>query len=277
MSRHDRKPRPELAAGGENQLRPPGGVDHAAYNQARSRRGRRPFPSSDIMSDTLPATLGELRAQGYQSRSVKSEMRSNLLAKLRAREPLFPGIVGYDETVVPQVENAILNAILTFDGDRAHAVGIFCHGLKGSLQTGHNLTTLAALARALTKSTHSGAKVVLYACSAADTPVKNGPGGDDGFADRLRDALIRHAPGHWKGGHVDAHVTAGHATTNPYVRRFTCDLAVPSETVLGIVGGEWIVPPGSKWWKAWDAALHGDLRFRFPFMSISEIRAELER
>lgn len=160
---------------------------------------------------------------------------------------------------------------------RVDAVGIFCHGLTRSLQTGHVIGNVDRLANALTNATKPGAKVVLYACSAADTPVKNGPGGDDGFADRLRDALIHRAPSHWYFGHVDAHVTAGHATTNPYVRRFTCNIAVPSETVLGIVGGEWIVPPGSKWWKAWDAALHGDLRFRFPFMSIAEIRAELER
>jgi magnesium chelatase subunit I len=56
----------------------------------------------------LPNNLGELRASGYRSRSVKDEMRANLLRKLRAGERLFPGIVGYDETVVPQIVNAIL-------------------------------------------------------------------------------------------------------------------------------------------------------------------------
>ncbi|MFN6962735.1 MAG: magnesium chelatase [Pyrinomonadaceae bacterium] len=53
-------------------------------------------------------TLGELKASGYVPRSVKDEMRSNLIAKLRAGERLFPGIVGYDETVVPQLVNAVL-------------------------------------------------------------------------------------------------------------------------------------------------------------------------
>ena len=57
----------------------------------------------------LPRTLGELRASGYHTRSVKTEMRANLLRMLRAGEPLFPGIVGYDETVIPQVVNAILS------------------------------------------------------------------------------------------------------------------------------------------------------------------------
>jgi magnesium chelatase subunit I len=53
-------------------------------------------------------TLGELKASGYQSISVKEEMRANLICKLKRRERLFPGIVGYDETVVPQLINAIL-------------------------------------------------------------------------------------------------------------------------------------------------------------------------
>lgn len=56
-----------------------------------------------------PKTLGELRASGYQSRSVKDEMRANLIKKLRNGEKLFRGIVGYDETVIPQLINAILS------------------------------------------------------------------------------------------------------------------------------------------------------------------------
>lgn len=56
-----------------------------------------------------PLTLGELRANGYLSRSVKDEMRANLIKKLRNGERLFSGIVGYNETVVPQIINAILS------------------------------------------------------------------------------------------------------------------------------------------------------------------------
>ena len=55
-----------------------------------------------------PRTLRELRAARYQTRSVKDELRHNLIKKLRTGERLFPGIVGYDETVVPQLINAIL-------------------------------------------------------------------------------------------------------------------------------------------------------------------------
>jgi len=55
------------------------------------------------------STLGELKESGYQRFSVKDELRRNLIRKLRAGERLFPGIVGYDETVVPQLVNAILS------------------------------------------------------------------------------------------------------------------------------------------------------------------------
>lgn len=54
-------------------------------------------------------TLGELRASGYAVRGVKDEMRSNLIAKMRGGGRLFPGIIGYEETVIPQLVNAILS------------------------------------------------------------------------------------------------------------------------------------------------------------------------
>src|SRR5919205_802113 len=56
----------------------------------------------------LAKTLGELKQQGYRARCVKHEMRANLLEKLRRGERVFPGIVGYDETVIPQIVNAVL-------------------------------------------------------------------------------------------------------------------------------------------------------------------------
>ena len=63
----------------------------------------------------LPETLGALRTSSLfaetclKSRSVKDEMRANLIARLQSREPLFPGIVGFEDTVVPQIVNAILS------------------------------------------------------------------------------------------------------------------------------------------------------------------------
>jgi len=69
-----------------------------------------------------PATLSELRASGYRSRSVKQELRDNLIGRLRRNEPLFSGIVGYEETVIPQIENALLSGQdVVFLGERGQA------------------------------------------------------------------------------------------------------------------------------------------------------------
>jgi magnesium chelatase subunit I len=54
-------------------------------------------------------TLGELKASGYKPRSIKEEIRQNLITKLQAKETTFPGIVGYEDTVVPDVERALLS------------------------------------------------------------------------------------------------------------------------------------------------------------------------
>ena len=54
-------------------------------------------------------TLGELKSSGYQPRSVKDELRANLIQKIRAKETIFPGIYGFDDTVLPDVERAILS------------------------------------------------------------------------------------------------------------------------------------------------------------------------
>ena len=56
-----------------------------------------------------PATIGQLRESGYRVRSVKEEMRQNLIRLMRAGEELFPGVIGYEESVIPQIENAILS------------------------------------------------------------------------------------------------------------------------------------------------------------------------
>src|SRR6185436_17244993 len=54
-------------------------------------------------------TLGELKASGYQPRSIKEEIRQNLIAKLKNHEPTFSGIVGYEDSVIPDVERALLS------------------------------------------------------------------------------------------------------------------------------------------------------------------------
>ena len=61
----------------------------------------------------LPSTLGglreEIRAGRLSHRSVKDELRGNLIAELRAGRSLFPGIVGYEDSVIPQIVNALLS------------------------------------------------------------------------------------------------------------------------------------------------------------------------
>ncbi len=72
--------------------------------------------------DRRPATVGELRASGYRPRTVKEELRANLLARLGEAGPLFPGVIGFEETVVPAVENAILaGQDVVFLGERGQA------------------------------------------------------------------------------------------------------------------------------------------------------------
>src|SRR5215470_13495786 len=56
-----------------------------------------------------PRTVAELKASGYHPTNVKNEMRRNLVRIIRTGEPLFPGIIGYDDTVIPQLQNAILS------------------------------------------------------------------------------------------------------------------------------------------------------------------------
>ena len=61
------------------------------------------------MAKALPKTLSELKSSGWKSRTVKDELRENLLQKIEKGEKPFTGIVGFDRTVLPQIENAILS------------------------------------------------------------------------------------------------------------------------------------------------------------------------
>ena len=69
-------------------------------------------------------TLGQLKAAGYEPKSVKQELRDNLIAKLQAKEDVFPGIYGYEETVVPDLQRAILSM---------HHINLL--GLRGQAKT----------------------------------------------------------------------------------------------------------------------------------------------
>src|SRR6185436_5969926 len=79
-------------------------------------------PPHSAGSMAKPQTIRDLRSSGWQRKSVKQEMRDNLIARLKRGEAFLPGIVGYDDTVVPQIENAVLSGQdLIFLGERGQA------------------------------------------------------------------------------------------------------------------------------------------------------------
>jgi hypothetical protein len=158
-------------------------------------------------------------------------------------------------------------------GQPIRTLAFFCHGFKGGIQAGFQSGHVQLLAQLLARYATIDAYVLLYACDAArdadahtadDT--QEGPGGDGGFADLLRDAcedLGRRVT-------VMAHATRGHCAWNPYARRFRPD--------TGRYGGDWYVAPGSPVWLRWARALRdpqSSLRWRFPRMEPAEIEREL--
>ena len=84
--------------------------------------------------DDHPTTLGELRADGWVSRPVKQEVREHAIAKVAAGEPLFDGVAGYENTVMPQLENALLAGHdVIFLGERGQAKTRIIRSLTGLL------------------------------------------------------------------------------------------------------------------------------------------------
>ena len=87
-----------------------------------SRLPNEPIAAKRGRGMSQPKTLGELKQSGYKPLSVKAEMRKNLIQKMLDRESLFPGIHGFEETVIPQIQNAILaGQDMIFLGERGQA------------------------------------------------------------------------------------------------------------------------------------------------------------
>ncbi len=80
------------------------------------------MPSSTASSLHRPSTLAELRASGWESKTVKQEIHDNFLRKLRSGEELYPGIIGFDDTVLPELNIALLaQHDLLFLGEKGQA------------------------------------------------------------------------------------------------------------------------------------------------------------
>ena len=62
----------------------------------------------DMKIETIK-TLGDLKSSGYQSKSIKDELRYNLISKIQKKETTFKGVHGYENTVIPELERAILS------------------------------------------------------------------------------------------------------------------------------------------------------------------------
>lgn len=149
--------------------------------------------------------------------------------------------------------------------------GFFCHGWRDGIQAGFRSRDVQTLADLMVLGGTHYCTVVLYACDAArdadadrDDDTQPGPGGEGGFADLVAQAMSSRG---WQ-GRLLAHSTPGHTTTNPNVRVWS-----PGASERGA----WLVEPRSKLWGPWRRALLSDLRFRYPFLSRSEIEAELGR
>src|SRR5689334_23976360 len=127
------------AAAGKSQSRGPGRVpDHSRrLSDLRSSVPavtEGPTAISFEPPADLPRTLGELRAAGHEFRTVKEELRDNLLDRLRTGAPRFPGIVGFDDTVLPEVERALLAGHdMVLLGERGQGKTRLIRGLIGLL------------------------------------------------------------------------------------------------------------------------------------------------
>lgn len=206
-----------------------------------------------------------------------------------------PSLVVFDNSLSPQRRGEWIERALEANKpeDGFEAIAFFCHGLRDLLQTGHAKDTkrrpayrrVESFAETLARVSSNAPSIALYACDAArddDSDSKDdtegGPGGDGGFADELRDAMLRVRS--FFGGWIDAHATPGHTTLNPFVRRFDL-VALPHERVTGRVGGDWIVDPDDRErWRSWRRALgttkiKGAMRLAFPTLTRSEIHEVL--
>jgi magnesium chelatase subunit I len=108
--------------------------DKEVIEASASSLPKSPKPSGTEPASNKSRTLGELKASGYQPVSIREEMRRNLIALIKAKKPIFNGIIGYDNSVIPQVENAVLSGQnIIFLGERGQAKSRVMRLLTGLL------------------------------------------------------------------------------------------------------------------------------------------------
>jgi hypothetical protein len=189
----------------------------------------------------------------------------------------------FDNRAALPDRRAQVTALMSGRLERAETFALFSHGWKTGVQPGWVMGVIHKMAAALNMACVNAPTVILYCCSTGKDgdnqdadDVQAGPGGEGGFADALRDDMVRLG----MRPTIYAHTCRGHTTTNAFVRRFDHDQ---------IAGGEWIIEPHTELWSAWERAINPivtrgkrrfldpvrTLRFRFPFMSQAEIEAEL--
>jgi len=97
-------------------------MEIASKGQKKTRKVSGKGTGKSSAAPHQPNTIGELKVSGYVPLSVKEELRRNLISLIKEKRPVFPGIIGYDNTVIPQVENAIISGQnIIFLGERGQA------------------------------------------------------------------------------------------------------------------------------------------------------------
>ncbi len=146
----------------------------------------------------------------------------------------------------PRRMEEVLRKLAAVDGP-IDVLACFCHGLKDGLQWIKSLDNIPEVSQAILRL--RPAVVLLMTCDAArdldgdrQDDIRPGTGGDGGFADSLRD----HLSSLGLPVTIYAHAVDGHATKNPYVRRFTPGIQA---------GADFVVSPGSKEWRTWKSRL----------------------
>src|SRR4051794_34225009 len=119
---------PSVPTGSGSRPRTNPSTDRQPLGGSSKRHGTLAYMSS------RPATLGQLRESGWESVPVKEEVRRNAIAKIRAGEPLFDTVLGYEDTVLPQLENALIAGHdVIFLGERGQAKTRMIRSLTGLL------------------------------------------------------------------------------------------------------------------------------------------------